>query len=63
MLIGHNPGMQQLALLLAGLDDKFPTAALATLECPRWSTLETRGADRLRPSTRPRCSCVLTATT
>jgi len=40
MLIGHNPGMQQLALLLAGLDDKFPTAALATLECPGWRTLE-----------------------
>ena len=40
MLIGHNPGMQQLALTLAGLDDKFPTAALATLECPAWSTLE-----------------------
>ena len=40
MLIGHNPGMQQLALTLAGLDDKFPTAALATLELARWSTLE-----------------------
>ena len=32
MLIGHNPGMRQLAVDLAGLDDKFPTAALATLE-------------------------------
>ncbi len=40
MLIGHNPGMQQLAFLLAELDDKFPTAALATLECSGWRTLE-----------------------
>jgi phosphohistidine phosphatase len=39
MLIGHNPGMQDLALSLAGagseiprLSSKFPTAALATLE-------------------------------
>jgi phosphohistidine phosphatase len=40
MLIGHNPGMQQLAYQLAGLDDKFPTAALATFECSRWRTLD-----------------------
>ena len=40
MLIGHNPGMQQLAFDLAGLDDKFPTAALATLECESWSGLD-----------------------
>jgi phosphohistidine phosphatase len=41
MVIGHNPGLEDLALLLAGdgdheartqLDAKFPTAALATLE-------------------------------
>jgi phosphohistidine phosphatase len=40
MLVGHNPGMQQLALRLAGLDDKFPTAALAILDCDGWSGLE-----------------------
>jgi phosphohistidine phosphatase len=40
MLIGHNPGMQQLAFLLAGLDDKFPTGALATFECSGWRTLD-----------------------
>jgi phosphohistidine phosphatase len=40
MLIGHNPGIQQLAFLLAGLDDKFPTAALATFACDAWSALE-----------------------
>jgi phosphohistidine phosphatase SixA len=38
---GHNPGLQQLALVLASAGDelerleaKFPTAALATLEAP-----------------------------
>jgi phosphohistidine phosphatase len=48
MLIGHNPGLQQLAVTLASsgeelrrLEDKFPTAALATLSVPEttWSRL------------------------
>jgi phosphohistidine phosphatase len=47
MLIGHNPGLQQLALLLASsgdererLGEKFPTAALATLAiATSWSRL------------------------
>jgi phosphohistidine phosphatase len=48
MLIGHNPGLQQLALALASsgaelerLRTKFPTAALATLTIPDtpWSQL------------------------
>jgi phosphohistidine phosphatase len=48
MLIGHNPGLQDLALLLASagtglerLEAKFPTAALATLALPTatWSRL------------------------
>jgi phosphohistidine phosphatase len=46
MLIGHNPGLQDLALVLASagtelerLEAKFPTAALATLTLPAetWS--------------------------
>ena len=46
MLIGHNPGLQDLALLLVEdgielgrLEEKFPTAALATLTIPEraWS--------------------------
>ena len=50
LLIGHNPGMQQLAFRLAGLDDKFPTAALATLECESWARLETAELiDYVRP--------------
>jgi phosphohistidine phosphatase len=48
MLIGHNPGLQQLALALATageelgrLEAKFPTAALATLALAKpWSRLE-----------------------
>jgi len=48
LLIGHNPGLQDLALDLASsgsgiarLEAKFPTAALATLEVPTatWSEL------------------------
>ena len=47
LLIGHNPGVQQLALLLAGsgekvaaLARKYPTGALATLEFSgRWREL------------------------
>ena len=47
MLIGHNPGLQALALLLASsgdelqrLETKFPTAALATLTVAKaWSRL------------------------
>src|SRR4029450_13702048 len=49
MLIGHNPGIQDLALALAaggpglaGIGDKFPTGALATLEvdAERWRDLD-----------------------
>jgi phosphohistidine phosphatase len=47
LLIGHNPGLHQLALALASghgrgrLEAKFPTAALATLAVPKpWSRLE-----------------------
>ena len=49
MLIAHNPGLQQLALVLASsgeelprLEDKFPTAALATLSVPEttWRRLD-----------------------
>ncbi|MGO4684915.1 SixA phosphatase family protein [Hyphomicrobium sp. 2TAF46] len=44
LMIGHNPGMHGLALMLAGtgdaksisrLEDKFPTAALATFSFPQ----------------------------
>lgn len=50
MLIGHNPGIQDLALALAadgpalaGLREKFPTGALVTLEldAERWGDVDT----------------------
>ena len=60
MLIGHNPGMQQLALLLARpgpevdeLAVKFPTAALATLAISSWDSLG-RGSAELTDFIRPR---------
>ena len=56
MLIGHNPGLQDLAVSLAGqgdadlrqrLESKFPTAALTTLAIGDggWSSLEVGAAD------------------
>jgi phosphohistidine phosphatase len=53
MLIGHNPGIQSLALSLAGggekisrVRKKFPTAALATLEFDGgWDELRPGGAE------------------
>lgn len=53
LLIGHNPGLQDLALLLASagaefarLEAKFPTAALATLALPNatWRQLSQANA-------------------
>ncbi len=51
LVIAHNPGIQVLAIALAGrgdeearerLDEKFPTGALATLQfdVPRWAEVE-----------------------
>ncbi|MBT2395984.1 histidine phosphatase family protein [Streptomyces sp. ISL-100] len=63
MVIGHNPGVQELVLLLAGeaegyaLDQartKFPTSAIAVLGVPGpWSSLEP-GAARLTDMVVPR---------
>ena len=59
MVIGHNPGLQDLALLLARdgsaeLEEKFPTAALATLAFRGpWADLD-RGTAELIAFVRPR---------
>lgn len=63
LLVGHNPGLQQLVLMLAGGDahdlervgEKFPTAAVATVELPavRWSDIEA-GSGQIVALIRPR---------
>ena len=64
MLVGHNPGMEHLAMALAGpssdptalakLHDKFPTAALAEIEfeVAAWTNVA-RGAGCLKRFIRP----------
>ena len=61
MLIGHNPGLENLALALASggpglvrMREKYPTAALATIDLPakRWSEVE-RGSGELVGYVRP----------
>jgi phosphohistidine phosphatase len=41
LLVGHNPGMEDLVEILAGRRERFPTAALAAFEIgiERWSEL------------------------
>lgn len=63
MVIGHNPGLQELTLVLAGdggdprnrIASKYPTAALAVLRAavPRWRDLRPGGA-RLERFVRPK---------
>jgi phosphohistidine phosphatase len=54
MLIGHNPGIEELALALASdgeglarMSKKYPTGALATIDLParRWSTVRRRSGE------------------
>lgn len=42
MLVGHNPGMEELVALLSGQRERFPTAALAVfeLDIDSWRQLE-----------------------
>jgi phosphohistidine phosphatase len=64
LLVGHNPGFEDLALMLvsqgdatlrAALDDKFPTATLAQIEfdVADWPSVKARSG-LLRNFTRPR---------
>jgi phosphohistidine phosphatase len=62
MLIGHNPGIEELALGLASegaelarMREKYPTAALATIELPAdgWNAVE-RGSGELVGYVRPK---------
>jgi phosphohistidine phosphatase len=50
LLIGHNPGMHDLALALTGEPgDKYPTGALATIELDDWTAASGRMAGFVRP--------------
>lgn len=63
LLVGHNPGLEDLVLMLVpdqgdklrdALEDKFPTASVAVMEFDgEWGNLVARGA-RLTRFTRPR---------
>ncbi len=60
VLVGHNPGFEELTAALAGVDEdevRLPTAGLARLECDlaRWNDLRP-GSCRLRDITAPRSS-------
>ncbi|MCU0267277.1 MAG: histidine phosphatase family protein [Acidimicrobiales bacterium] len=48
VLVGHNPGIEELSWLLTGASGAYPTAALGTIEldCERWAVVG-RGAGRL----------------
>jgi len=49
LLIGHNPGMHDLALGLTGAPGKYPTGALATIELAGWTAESGRMIDFVRP--------------
>jgi phosphohistidine phosphatase len=62
MVVGHNPGLEELALALASegtertrMEEKFPTGALATIDLPAndWSAIE-RASGELVAYVRPR---------
>jgi phosphohistidine phosphatase len=64
LVVGHNPGLEELALCLSGRDDaelrcevevKYPTGTVAEIELPveRWADV-TEGAGRLVRFIRPR---------
>jgi phosphohistidine phosphatase len=50
LVIGHNPGMHDLALALTGEPvDKYPTGALATIELDDWNAASGRMVAFVRP--------------
>ncbi|HEX6183201.1 MAG TPA: histidine phosphatase family protein [Pyrinomonadaceae bacterium] len=55
MLVGHNPGMEELLKLLTGEEEQMPTAALAcvALDVEKWSKVR-EGAGRLEWLVRPK---------
>lgn len=55
MLIGHNPGLSELVYLLTGVEEAFPTAALACLRLniAHWKDVKT-GCGKMDWIVRPR---------
>ena len=64
LIVGHNPGLQDLALMLAGsgrpeamkaIADKYPTGALAVLDfaLPTWQSISP-GSGTLKRFVKPR---------
>ena len=56
MVVGHNPGVEDLVMLLTGADETMPTAALACVELQveRWSDLRAKPVHRLLGLWRPK---------
>lgn len=55
MIVGHNPGLEELVAQLTGEPEDFPTAALARIDLPidSWSDLDTTTRGTLSGSWRP----------
>ena len=55
LLVGHNPGMEELVKLLTGVDERMSTAALAcvSLDVEKWSKVR-EGTGRLEWVVRPK---------
>lgn len=56
LLVGHNPGMEELVLNLTGEQQHMPTAALAciTLNIEKWSKARAEGSGQLERLIRPK---------
>ena len=56
MVVGHNPGLEELVSGLTGVPVTFPTAALARIECgvSLWRDLQLRGPAKLVELWKPR---------
>lgn len=56
LVVGHNPGLEDLLEALCGRSERMPTAALAVVELPieRWRDLELDGRARCRRVWRPK---------
>lgn len=56
LVVGHNPGIEQLVDILTGSDKRMPTAAIAVIELPihTWATLGRATRGKLRSRYKPK---------